>query len=225
MAVILTSFEESKKLSCPKFSVSVFQPQGFKYPTLNFLTATDKDGNKLNLKDLSHDTVNEYEEKLKEKYKARWSSIDAWLKSLRPDVDIALCCWCPYSNTSRKHIEKYGKFFCHTSLIGKMIEKYRPDIEVKMDKDREANMKGTDYKPSFFDHYALKIHSNILGEDIYIVSASEREKLISEVIKEVVYTIDEIVEMWGMNREDIKEIHEIKKIMGGKIEKVEVREG
>ncbi|MBE0427682.1 MAG: hypothetical protein IBX72_13700 [Nitrospirae bacterium] len=220
MAVILTSFEESKKLSCPKFSVSVYQPRGFKYPALKFLTATDKDGNKLHLKDLSQDTVKEYEEKLREKYKVMWSSIDAWMKSLRPDDEIALCCWCPHSNTSRKHIEKHGRFFCHTSLIGKMVEKYRPDIEVKMDKDREKNMKETDYKPSIFDHYALKINSNIFSEDIYVVSTSEREKLISKGIKEVVYTIDEIVEMWGMNREDIKEIHEIKKIMGGKIKQV-----
>lgn len=224
MAVILTSFQKSKSLTCSKFSVSFFQPQGIRYPTLNFLTATDKNGNTLHLRNLEVDTIWEYENKLKEKYKARWREISEWLESLNPNTDIALCCWCPYSNTSRKHLEKYGKFFCHTLLIGKMVEKYRPDINVVMDDDRKVKALSTNYNSYLFEHYGIKIHSNLLKEDIYVVATNNREKVLSQGVKEVVYTIDEIIEMWGMLPDDIKEIHKIKKIVGGKVVEVKLKE-
>ena len=62
------------------------------------------------------------------------------------DNDI-LCCWCPYSNPTRTQIKKYNSFVCHTGLIGKLINKYRPDIDVILDKDRSDKLHN-DYKPN-----------------------------------------------------------------------------
>jgi Protein of unknown function, DUF488 len=48
----------------------------------------------------------------------RWSQVKAWLDSLRTDEDITLMCFC-----------REG-WFCHRKLLAKMIEKWRPDLEL-----------------------------------------------------------------------------------------------
>ena len=124
-----------------RFSVARFQPEGFDYPALEFLSAVDKNGDKLLLGDPL-----EFEDRLKEGFKARWNEIDEWLKSLSNDRHIALACWCPYSKQSQKQLKEHGSFYCHTGLIGKLIKQHRPEIEIILDDDRENHL-AVNWKP------------------------------------------------------------------------------
>lgn len=47
-----------------------------------------------------------------------WDRVKAWLMGLDAEENLVLMCW-----------EKQGEF-CHRILVGKMIEKWRSDIEV-----------------------------------------------------------------------------------------------
>ncbi len=140
MAVVLTSFKALKIVQrimrvsiydC--YSVARFSPKHFKGEHLPFLGATDREGNKLSLEELSPE---EYIERLKEGYKTRWREIKEWLKSLGQHRNIALVCWCPYSRHSYKQLKEERHFCCHTGLIGQMINRHRPDITVVLDPDR-----------------------------------------------------------------------------------------
>jgi hypothetical protein len=158
--IILTSFENSKKMmkrqmfqmvsSVNLYSVSRNQPAGFSYIDLPFLAARDVQGNKLTLKD----GIDVYKEKLMEFYRSVWDSdIVPWVMELVPgNIDI-VCCWCPYSNSTRKQMSVYNSFVCHTGIIGDVINDINPDIEVYMDMDRH-NYLISEYKP---DKYKLFI--------------------------------------------------------------------
>lgn len=145
MPVVLTSFQRSKeiirKLSLAgaerifTYSVARFQPKGFNYEELKFLAANGKNG-KLLLRNFKN-PVRDYAEALKEGYLSRWNEIKKWLDSLKEEETIILCCWCPHSSQTNKQIDRFGTFCCHTGLIGKMINKHRPDITVVLDDDRD----------------------------------------------------------------------------------------
>jgi len=144
--IVLTSFKDSewitKKLNIDKeniYSVARWQPKGYSYKKLTFLSATDKEGNKLLLRNFEN-PIQDYADALKEGYKARWKEIKKWLNNLDNNEDIILACWCPHSKQTEKQIEKFGTFCCHTGLIGKMINKHRPDITVVLDRDRDKNL-------------------------------------------------------------------------------------
>jgi len=143
--IILTSFKEAnwiaEKLNIGKeniYSVARWQPRGYSFKELSFLSATDKDGNKLLLRNFEN-PIQDYAEALKEGYRARWKEIKQWLDSLDNDKDIILVCWCPHSSQTKKQIEEYGTFCCHTGLIGKMINKHRP-VTVVLDRERHKNL-------------------------------------------------------------------------------------
>jgi len=138
MSVILSSFKKSKKIlnlfdNIKPYSVSRFNPSGYPYERLEFLSAYDVNGNRLRLKGSSP-----------EQYRHEWLKyivknkeiVFNWLDNLDNNVHILLCCWCPYSQSIKKQIKNYGSFVCHTGLIGNLINKYRPDIELILDKDR-----------------------------------------------------------------------------------------
>jgi hypothetical protein len=144
MPVILTSFKQSVHLreKYPQiewYSVSRFQPAGFHYDTLEFLGAYDVNGDRLHLQG-REDPLNGYKTDLFRYYIKNWGWIEKWLESLDNDVMMGLCCWCPYSNSTRIQIKKHGSFACHTGLRGKIINKYRPDIDVLMDDDRHKRL-------------------------------------------------------------------------------------
>ena len=61
----------------------------------------------------------EYTAKYRELMIERWPEVKRWLRSLRPDQELYLCCW-----------ERTG--FCHRYLVAKLIRKYRPDLEVRV---------------------------------------------------------------------------------------------
>ena len=137
MSILLTSFKKSSKfidLPTPfePYSVSRWQPSKYNYKSLDFLGAYDINGERLHLKGSSPD---KYKSQLFEFYTKNWKSVDEWLKSLDNDIHIMLCCWCPYSESTKRQLKEYDSFICHTGLIGKIINKFRPDIDVYMDKD------------------------------------------------------------------------------------------
>lgn len=135
--IYLTSFEKSLELKkkIKKYSTARRQPGSFNYETLEFLAPLNKNGKAILLDGIDKDSLDKYASAYKETLKRNWSKVNAWLKSLSAD-DIALCCWCPYTADSKKYITEEGTFACHTLLIGALIEKYRPDLEVFLDEDR-----------------------------------------------------------------------------------------
>jgi len=146
--IVLTSFKESKRIlkivpDIDVFSVSRWQPLKYHYDELDFLGAFDIEGNRLRLKNSS---ISEYKHKLFEYYISRRQEVNEWLLSLDNDKHIMLCCWCPDSTATKKQIKKYGSFVCHTGLIGKLINKFRPDIEILLDNDRHKWLI-EEYKP------------------------------------------------------------------------------
>ena len=60
----------------------------------------------------------EYTIKYRKLMAKRWPAVKRWLDSL-DSQDVYLCCW-----------EKTG--FCHRYLVAKLIQKFRPDLEVKV---------------------------------------------------------------------------------------------
>jgi len=154
--IILTSFKESvsllkrdgiKSRNPNVFSVARNQPAGFSYPELSFFAAIDVHGQKIRLRGVE-DPINSYRDTLFEYYDTVEEEIVDWITALKPgDVDI-LCCWCPYSESTKNQVKNTGKFVCHTGLIGQIINKYRNDIDVYMDSDRSDNLI-YEYKPMF----------------------------------------------------------------------------
>lgn len=151
MAVYLTSFVEYRRIErdLPEheaYSVARWAPDfARQLPVLEPLAANDRNDRPMRL-DSYTDPVTGYADELREAYRRRWSRIKPWLDELNPSREIYLLCWCPHSNPTRKQIELHGTFCCHNGLIGKMIRKHRPDIEVMMDKDRQLHLTPT-WKP------------------------------------------------------------------------------
>jgi hypothetical protein len=137
--IVLTSFRKAKHYQGQKFSIARFQPAGFAYPELDFLAATDEHGDKLLLSQFNN-PLPDYEQALAKGYKQRWAKIKAWLESLTEKETIVLCCWCPYSQSTKNQIRDFGSFCCHSGIIGQMVNKYRPDISILMDEDRKYKL-------------------------------------------------------------------------------------
>ncbi len=156
MSVIITSFKVSDKIlkSFPDmelYSVSRWQPKGYFYDVLEFLGAYDKHGKRLRLRGRSEDVnpIGEYKKEWLEYITKNWENVDKWLKGLDNDVDIMLCCWCPYSKATKNQMRIYNTFVCHTGLIGRLINKYRPDIQLWLDHDHAINLID-EWKPKSF---------------------------------------------------------------------------
>ena len=156
--VLITSFYDARKYELDnKFSVACWKPDWCKYRELDFLFPKDKEGNRLRLRNFDG-SVTGYIDALREGYSSRWDKIESWLESLSKDQQCIICCWCPHSSTSKEQLKKFGTFFCHTVLIGKMIRIHRPDLIVKLDYARE-----TKSKPETIDWYRIKLEKIISG--------------------------------------------------------------
>ena len=144
MSILLTSFKKSLKLKGKSniefYSVSRWQPSNFFYPSLDFLGAYNKNKQRLFLKGRNN-PLQSYQHDLFEYYVSQWKKINSWLTSLNNnDKLIVLCCWCPYSNSTKKQIQNFGSFACHTGLIGKIINKYCPEETLYLDIDRHKQL-------------------------------------------------------------------------------------
>lgn len=151
MTVIISSFKESDKILKPFpdiecFSVSRWQPKGYVYPTFEFLGAYDKNGSRLYLRNSS---LERYKHQWKEYIASNWAWVEDWLNSLDNEKDIMLCCWCPHSKSTQNQMKQFGTFVCHTGLIGRLINKYRPDIHLFLDFEH-AQYLVPEYKPFKF---------------------------------------------------------------------------
>jgi hypothetical protein len=133
--IILSSFKNSSKYLCQKYSVSRWQPAGFNYPELLFLAPFDNQGRKILLRD-SINSLEGYRKAFIGGYVARWEEVKPWLDSLIPETNMVLCCWCPYSKPSREQLKKFGTYACHLGLIAQLIEMSNPEIEIILDDDR-----------------------------------------------------------------------------------------
>ena len=136
MSVIITSFKVSQKIQSYKnsirfYSVARRQPKGFFYDELKFFRSCDVNGNRLRL----NHGVFEYKKKLLEFYVSGWDDISKWLECLKQADDVVLCCWCPYSISTKNQILTYNNFVCHTGIIGRIVNRYRHDIDVILDND------------------------------------------------------------------------------------------
>jgi hypothetical protein len=135
--VLLTSFYAARKYELEnKFSVACWKPDWCTYKDLEFLFPRDVNGIRLRLRNCNN-SIEQYIEELRNGYSDRWEVIETWLENLKKDEQVILCCWCPNSSSSKEQLEKYGVFFCHTTLIGKMLRIHRPDLIVKLDYARE----------------------------------------------------------------------------------------
>lgn len=143
MAIILTSFKKSSSFTGKLFSVAKTLPTNSSLPELNCFKPNQDSSTAY---PFTSDSLLKYREMLSNLYKSRWNPIKEFLINLKVDHDYVLCCSCPYSPESEKQL-KNGSFICHTGLIGLMIQKYRPDIEVIIDNDREKYLV-TELKPA-----------------------------------------------------------------------------
>lgn len=135
--VLITSFLNARNFETNnKFSVACWKPEWCKYPELDFLFPLDVNGIRLRLSNCGG-SIDNYINELREGYADRWNKIEPWLESLKIGQQYILCCWCPNSSSAKEQIKKFGTFFCHTTLIGKMIHLHRPDLIVKLDEARE----------------------------------------------------------------------------------------
>ena len=140
MPVILTSFKEYSRLEKylgfkPRaYSIARYQPKGFDLPELGFLAPPLDLTIPRNHRSLKG-YIAFYETSLKHAYTERWSDIKNWLVSLDKEIVTALVCWCPDTDLAKQQLMQFGCFACHTGLVGKMLNKHRPDMDVWVDRD------------------------------------------------------------------------------------------
>ena len=111
MVIYLQSFF-SEPMGYP-FSVSRFQPKGYKYLILDFLQPYT-----LKRTPIKNVSPEEYKRLYCNVLALKSGTIREWLKErVISGKDITLCCWC---NEERQR--NYERLFCHTILIGYFIE-------------------------------------------------------------------------------------------------------
>lgn len=141
MPVILSSFKRYGRLKRhlgfkPRaYSVARYQPKGSRFPELRFLAPPSDMAVSRNYGPFEG-YLTCYETNLKQTYTKNWAEIKSWLDSLERDDVTALLCWCPDTDLARQQLKQFGRFACHTGLIGRMLNRHRPDIEVWLDADR-----------------------------------------------------------------------------------------
>lgn len=60
------------------------------------------------------------------KLKRNWSLIEKMINNLKNENrEFTLCCWC-----NKQRQKQFDKLFCHTILIGYLIECFAPEVNV-----------------------------------------------------------------------------------------------
>lgn len=146
--VVFTSFQKAHRYPGEKFSIAMFQPAGFNFPELTFFMPVSDElesiRTKSYLKSLNpHDFYEDLEMFGTEITRAFGSRIDEIIhfsSTLSASKDIALCCWCPYSKSTKEQVKALGVFACHSGLASKFLATLRPDIEMRLDFDRSERL-------------------------------------------------------------------------------------
>lgn len=229
--IIFTSFKKSYQYAGQKFSVARYQPKGFHFTELSFFAAEDENGDRIKLGN-SDNSIAEYKKAFRKGCKARWAEIEIWLKALKPEDDLVLCCWCPYSKGSEKQLKDTGVFACHTGLIAQMIKKHRPDIRVALDEDREKHLvkdwsiksdplpqplpqaqkaQPVAQKPQE-QPYRRVMFSRKLNDRIVIAENEIAAKILKNPEGYAIYTKTEAALLKGKDTETVMAVHNIKKV-------------
>jgi len=118
MVVFITSFKEAKMHNRPNpQSIARWQPKGFDYPELQMLAPFREDGSPILWKQMGPDQYkDEYMKAIGSRF---YDQIRPWLQQLKATEDVSLCCWCDETRT-----------WCHGTIVGRIIESTRPDIDV-----------------------------------------------------------------------------------------------
>ncbi len=121
MKIYLQSFFSAHKEG-KQLSVARWQPKGFDYLTVDFLVPRGVDG-----RDIKNLSPEEYLVEYSKVLYRNGNKVVGFLNKMKEKGidECSFCCWC---NTNRQ--DGYDKLFCHTILIGYLIEKVCPDIEV-----------------------------------------------------------------------------------------------
>ncbi len=146
--VVFTSFKKSHIYRGEHFSISMFQPKGFNYPELLFFAPVTDDladiRTKNYLRSLDphdfYDGLEVFGDELMRAFGTRFDEIKHFADSLAPDKDVILCCWCPYSKSTKAQVKELGVFACHSGLASKLLSSLRPDIEMRLDLDRSERL-------------------------------------------------------------------------------------
>ena len=137
--VILTSFHRGKRMQGDKFSICRFQPAGLELPELRFFAAEDANGQKLRIRDAGG--PDNFAQLYRESLGSRWKEVKGWLDSLRRSTyPIILLCWCPFSEETKVSVKTDGTFFCHSGLLGKLINRHCPEVRLLLDEDRARHL-------------------------------------------------------------------------------------
>jgi len=133
--IILCSFWTVPEGFTP-MSVARRLPDTMEMTQLKFLAPFDTNGEAIMLR--SFNSPEGYYRTYFEGLEKRREVVTDWYGGLRKDVDVALCCWCNSRfGKAREQVDEHGTFVCHTALVGMVLKKYRKDLEVRFDNDRE----------------------------------------------------------------------------------------
>lgn len=137
MKVILTSFIESEIIEADEYwSGARWAPSNYKdWPVARWAQPEDRDyGFAWKLREFGQDRndmekVNTYHGYALKEYRERYSEIVAWIDLLKERTTVVLACWCPFSNTSRKQLDRFGTFHCHLGTVEEVLRKCGLDTE------------------------------------------------------------------------------------------------
>jgi hypothetical protein len=79
------------------------------------------DGSAIRLRDFGVDPLPKYKDYMLELYRERWPDIRNWLYQYG-GTSTLLACWCPYTRTAKKQIERFGSFHCHLGVIAEVLD-------------------------------------------------------------------------------------------------------
>lgn len=119
--VVLTSFEDSRYHGGRKYSVARWQPKGYKYHELPFLAPFDVQTGKA----LVHLEPVVYRQKYEQVLLQAREPLRAFVGNC-PEVEVVFCCWCDPGRQAG-----YEKLYCHTILIGYLLEEMFPALEIE----------------------------------------------------------------------------------------------
>ena len=117
LTIYITSFVDAKRRGRPNAtSIARYQPAGFDYPELRMLAPFREDDSPIYWKEYTAET---FKDEFMKALASRFDRIQMWARGLRMNDDLTLCCWCDSTRS-----------WCHSTLVGQILESLRPDIEI-----------------------------------------------------------------------------------------------
>lgn len=148
-SITLTSFRDSKNHKGEKFSIARWQPQGYYYHTITYLSPI----NPFNGKPMVHLEPNYFRdlyEKILNLYQPQiLHQLTGYLVKYQ---NLVLCCWC---HPDRQ--KQYPTLYCHSILLGYWLEEQFPGIPILYHDGRD--------RPLWDRHITLSGVENFCEED------------------------------------------------------------